>query len=320
MSYKSIANPAISVDEAQELDRSNAQTFQSAHHNGKVGLGSKLLATLPTETEKQTLPNIPTAAEVARIPESALPSTSGNGGKVIKVNSAGSAYEAGEAGPAPLQKLDNSTSPVALFDFNGDLVDSGSAGEDLGINGGTEIYVAVPGTTTRSVYLDGSTSLIASHNAAHQITGEVTVEAVFEIYSYTNAVLVRYDGSGVDSDPDNNNLYSIYLYSGIPRYSAEYSTGTNILYQLDDYRIPLFTRCHLALVRGSDSQVQFYLNGQALGPASTGLNAPTGGAAGELQVSDAGEEFSGIVHSVRVTDSALSASTIEATAIALGLA
>lgn len=85
MSYKSIANPAISVDEAQELDRSNAQTFNSAHHNGKVGLGSKLLATLPTETEKTLLPYLPTAI---------LPAPAGNAGKTLKVNSAGDGYEA----------------------------------------------------------------------------------------------------------------------------------------------------------------------------------------------------------------------------------
>lgn len=62
------------------------------------------------------------------------------------------------------------------------------------------------------------------------------------------------------------------------------------------------------------------LNGVALGPASTGLNAPTGGASGNLQVSDAGSGFTGTMHGLRLTASAKNAASILATAQNLGLA
>lgn len=103
MSNRAIANAGITFQEAQDFDRSGKAEFASDHHKADVGLGMKLHTTLPTEAEKATLPNIPSAAEVARIPEHEIPTiSSGDAGKSLKVTSGEDGYEWGDiSGVAP---------------------------------------------------------------------------------------------------------------------------------------------------------------------------------------------------------------------------
>lgn len=319
MSYKSIANPAISVDEAQELDRSNAQTFQSAHHNGKVGLGSKLLATLPTESQKQNLPNIPSAAEVARIPLAALPAPTGNAGKYIKIDSAGSLYEAASVVVEAPLKLPNTHSPVALYHFDGDLVDQGSAGEDLVVTG-NEIYTVVPRTGERSFYLDGSTRLAGSANAATQIAGDYTLEMAIRLTEWASSVIL-YTQGGLGETQAENTLFGTRLSNGELSYLAEHSAGVNITYALSGYRVPLDEDFLFQEVRSS-SQVSWYINGRQIGASSVGLAAPDGGGSGWFSIGDifgGSAHPKGILHSLRIVSQALTPTQLQSSAEAIGL-
>lgn len=90
MSYRAINNAGITPQEAQALDRQGGPEFHSDHHKGKVGLGSKLHATLPTEVEKDAF---------AKIPPHLIPGLSGQGAKVLKAKAGEDGYEWG--GPLP---------------------------------------------------------------------------------------------------------------------------------------------------------------------------------------------------------------------------
>ncbi len=93
-------------------------------------------------------------------------------------------------------KLDTSYSPVGLWNFDGDLVDSGSAGEDLVIARGAEHSVQTDADVnalymTTADGLDGDT---ATAPAALRVTGDVTVQVVYtpiieEIGSFRNATV-----------------------------------------------------------------------------------------------------------------------------------
>ena len=317
MSYKSIANPAITVDEAQDLDRSSPQTFESAHHNGKVRLGSKLLATLPTEAEKLTLPNIPTAAEVARIPAYAIPAISGEGGKVLAVASGEDGHEWVAASFSG--KLPDAYSPVALYHFDGDLTDQGSAEEDFTATG-NEIYTVVPSTGQRSFYLDGSTSLAAAANAATQITGDYTLEMVLRLEEWSASIVLLTQG-GLGETQAENTLYATRISSGDLSYIAEYGAGSNTTYSLSGYRVPLNVDFLLQEVRSS-SQISWHVNGTQIGATSSGLVAPDGGGSGWLSVGDifgGGNHPQGVLHSLRIVPQALSSTQLKASAQSVGL-
>jgi len=231
MSYKSIANPAITVDEAQDLDRSSPQTFESAHHNGKVRLGSKLLATLPTESEKSglvnlpsaaekaSLVNIPSAAELARIPSAAIPSPSGNASKFLKVNSAGDGYEAATGtisdGSYPNQVLEWDGSAWTPFGFR-DTFDTD--GDDTALDA-RWVTKTLPGTA--SVTISSNVCTINSDSGTSNAiiaTGELTTAPIF-VSCYVQLAVAPTSGDNARLQVSNG---SSYLAMAIRRDGSNY--------------------------------------------------------------------------------------------------
>ncbi len=252
MSYKSIANPAITVDEAQDLDRSSPQTFESAHHNGKVRLGSKLLATLPTESEKSglvnlpsaaekaSLVNIPSAAELARIPSAAIPSPSGNASKFLKVNSAGDGYEAATGaisnGSYPNQVLEWDGSAWTPFGFR-DTFDTD--GDDTALDA-RWVTKTLPGTASVTISSNVCTIATDSNPGGATIsTAELSTAPLFvSCYAQLTAAPTSGDSARFHLFKDISNYLGVSIRKDGSNYKitaqdvgtvrADYTIGTNI--------------------------------------------------------------------------------------------
>jgi hypothetical protein len=112
-----------------------------------------------------------------------------------------------------------------------------------------------------------------------------------------------------------NILYRIYINAGIIGYFAERGSGINIQYTVDRMP-PIGVPFHLAMVRPTDTDdVTFYLNGEQIGASSSGLDGPTDGQNARLYIGtsgDAAADFDGVIASVKIINSALTAAQIKA--------
>ena len=193
------------------------------------------------------------------------------------------------------QELDTTNTPVALYNFNGNLTDESFVGENLSSSSGTELYYPnLLFSGSQSFYLNGSTQLTSSHNSGHQITGEMTVMMVVNLVSASAWVdgekyLMSYGASS--ETLAKNILYSYILQDGVPVYKAEKDGGDDITYTLTNYDFPYnqwvftgFTRTDLVIGPTTYNIIQFYLNGDPWGPSSTTLAAANGGTDGYLGV------------------------------------
>jgi len=80
------------------------------------------------------------------------------------------------------QELDTTNTPVALYNFDGNLDDSSATGEDLSVHTGAELYYPnLLFSGSQSFYADLNTELTTAANVAHQITGDVTVMSVVNL-------------------------------------------------------------------------------------------------------------------------------------------
>lgn len=231
---------------------------------------------------------------------------------------AGATGATGAAGgtAAPCGRHTTLYSPVALWQLNGSLVDGSGGGYSLAVSSGTARYTDVwPGV--RGFRFDGSTDLRRSTvTAALNITGDMTILGLFAVIAIVsgNTILIQCAATG--ETLNDNFLYSIILYdTGKLEYLAEYGAGVNISYVIEDGPPLGGVGFHMALVRASN-QVQFYLNGETLGAASTGLAGPAIGAAPLQYISiggDAGgQRFRGAIASFKIVPSALTAVQVRA--------
>ena len=181
-------------------------------------------------------------------------------------------------------ELDTTHSPVALYNYNGNLNDSSATGVNLSVNTGTELYYPnLLFSGSQSFYANLSTELTTVHNSNHQITGDVTAISVVNlIQSNTLGYVVIYTADGESSA--TNALYSLGISSGVPYFWAEHGAGgTDVAYTLTNYDFPYNQWVFFAATRTSNV-VQFYLNGAKWGPASSTLTAPDGGGSGHLWI------------------------------------
>jgi len=208
---------------------------------------------------------------------------------------------------------DTTHSPVALYQLNETLDDtSGNALTGLTVVG-TERYTEIlPGI--RGLVCSGNYAYVNATEASIQITGDLTLECIVVLYSLPAATLTIIEHALTGETEVTNVLYKIGVQSGgVLEYFAEQGAGVNIQYLLNrmmSVGIPV----HVALVRSSNN-VTFYLNGEQIGATSTGLSAPTGGASGKLYIgtnSDASQDWNGVVASVKIISSALTAAQIKA--------
>lgn len=214
-------------------------------------------------------------------------------------------------------KLPDMYSPVALYHFDGNLSDQGSAMEDFIVTG-SEIYTVVPSTGQRSLYLNGSTSMAAVANAATQLTGSYTVEMALRLEDWSGILITQ---GGLGETQAENTLFGTRITSGELSYIAEQGAGSNITYALSGYRVPLNTDFLLQEVRESN-QVSWYINGQQIGASSSGLVAPDGGGSGWLSIGDifgGSNHPKGVLHSLRIIPQSLTSAQLKSSARSIGI-
>lgn len=228
--------------------------------------------------------------------------------------------------PAPAYHT-TSHSPVALYQFDGDMTDSSGNGYDLSLYTGTERYAdVVPGL--RGFYFDGSTELRLMEAALTSITGDMTLEYL--------VVFARTVGSNSEQSPVHPALeedelgnsainYTWYLsFVGTAlafRWFQEWDDGQDSVPDQVNYPHPkgigdgllVGVPYHVAVVRENDV-VQFYLNGNPLGPPSSTLTTAQGGGGAWFVVGGEGgvDRFKGVLASVKIVTSALTANEIRA--------
>lgn len=222
---------------------------------------------------------------------------------------------------APMKYHTTSFSPVALWQLNGNLNDSSGNGFTLTLeSGGTARYLNNgPGAGDLKGFLfDGVTRLVYNTTGSSlQITGDVTIEMIITLASYSaNSVLFSYGGN--NTTEATNLLYNLALATtdGVGlTWSSEHGSAVLDTYTSTLASIPLGVPCHFAVTRTSDV-IQFYLNGQAIGAASSALTTPTGGTSSVFHLG--GEVGTGTnfvpkyssIASVKVIASALSSAQV----------
>lgn len=212
-----------------------------------------------------------------------------------------------------VQYHDTTFTPLGLWQLNGDLTDASGNGNTLSVRAGNAHYGEIsPGV--RGFVSDGSSRIgLSSFVSSLAVTGDITLEMLLVVspgaYASGNA-LISHDGVG--EVLAGNYLYSIYYNNMQLEYFAELSSGTNIVYDLDEL-MPT-TLCHFAMTRTSNV-IQFYLNGRTLGAASSTLSTPAGGTSGLFSIGgDTNGPLPGPVvtmASVKVIGSALNATQVK---------
>ena len=244
---------------------------------------------------------------------------------------------AGQANLSGLRQInyhDTTHTPVALWNFDGNLDDSSGNSITLGVGpGGTERYAPIGGGK-RGFFFDQGTYLttVSSSPAALEIVGDMTIEMLIAPASLDHggyASIIRYTkptSGRVNST--HNNLYTLYTVTdggaNYLAYYAEKDGGPTGISHLDASSVlPAYSQIfHFAMVRASN-EVSFYVDGAQLGSTSSGLAAPNGGSASELYVgstSTPDKYFNGVIASLKICNTALTADQILDEAHLVGVA
>ena len=209
---------------------------------------------------------------------------------------------------------DTTFSPAGLWNLNNDLTDASGNGFTLTIGAGTERYADIsPGV--RGLVLDGSTyAKLTSFNSTLGITGDLTIELLLNPGINTQpSVMVAHVGATSGGTSADNYLYQLQVSSfPLQKFSWENGTRSSQAYNIFDLP-PQSGLFHWAVTRASNV-VQFYLNGRAIGAASSALGAPAGGGTGTFKLGgdSTTEGAPSILASVKVIASALSAANVKA--------
>ena len=217
---------------------------------------------------------------------------------------------------ARVRKHDTEHQPLGLWQFDhGDLTDSSGNGRTLTVDKGTSCWSQLyPGLDCLFFNGDTTSGVRLIYNVADtalRLTGDLTIEmlAHFRTYSGTQTFISH---GGSTEDEVQNILYSVAMTDTFQsRWLHEQGAGANEVYGVD-YQPQDEQICHFAVTRSSNV-IQFYLNGRALGAASSALNAATGGADGRLYIGgSATGSWAGYLASVKLIGSALTAAEIRA--------
>lgn len=211
-----------------------------------------------------------------------------------------------------IQKFDVTHSPVGLWQFGGDLTDSSGNGFTLTVETGTARFTNTMGLV--GLVISATTLFRNNFEASLNITGNLTIEMLLALQSYTTGrTLVSHSASG-DASSVSNLAYGVSITTGPAlTFKSESGTGVDASYSIND--LPPRTLCHFAVTR-STNVIQFYLNGQTMGAASSALTAPTGGTSGRFRVGMVADTTENApdcsIFSLKVVNSALSAAQIAA--------
>ena len=206
-------------------------------------------------------------------------------------------------------ELDTTHTPVALYNFNGNLEDSSATEADLTKGAGNNrFYPNLLFSGSQSAYFDGSTYYTAPQDSDLEITGDLTILVITNVSADPSGYIHFLSHAGTNDGEEDNFLYGLYLNSNEELYwFTETGSGTNVDYTLTGYPIPLHRWVMIGVTRTSNV-LQFWMNGSKLG-SSTTLTAPTGGTNGQLYI---GAEipgnqyrFKGHMKSIKIIASAL---------------
>jgi hypothetical protein len=236
--------------------------------------------------------------------------TTGGGGSLLATGATGPTGMTGETGGGGLefQKFDTTHSPAGLWNFEQDLTDDSGNSYDLTVDTGTETYTSVEGLV--GLKMDDGTENF-HHNVTGtnlEILGDMTMEAliVWEGDFSAERIICLYAQTGADVEA-NNNLYNFRSDSGGGlSYFCETTAAANVSHAFGA-GIQVGELTYVAIVR-EDDDVTLYLDGVAIGSASSGLAAPVGGSASVFQVGKA--SFIGTICSLKIIASALTAGEV----------
>lgn len=217
---------------------------------------------------------------------------------------------AGGAAAGDLDYHDASLSPVVLYNFNGDLLDSSGNGLALTQQQGTTQYAQYGNSGKKCAFFDGSTAFWEStKDASLIITGDLTVAAMVNIGPAAVAgggFLVDKGATGATSSNNDNYLCAI----APAKLYMLWRHGNKVAAQTTQFNVGVVRGewAHAAWVR-SGTTAKLYVNG-ILGHTEDLLNAATGGTVpnlriGRYQESGSGYHFTGYAASIGIWASAL---------------
>jgi hypothetical protein len=185
------------------------------------------------------------------------------------------------------QYHDTTHSPVALYQFNGNMLDSSGNGFHLSLFTGLERYTwLAPGL--RGFFFDGETSIRRPGNdALLTITGAITIECIILVCpNALTGTFISFGGGAATTI--TNKLYELD-FSSSTRYQFgvrwERLVSSPVSYVTNEEGLPYCFPVHYAMTRsaGSSQTVNFYVNGESFG-INSGMLAPTGGTSSRLWV------------------------------------
>ena len=211
-------------------------------------------------------------------------------------------------------KLDDSFSPVALYNFDTTVSDSsGNLLPDFSVDTGQIRYARYQSGASGFYSENGNDILdLASSEASLQITGDLTIQITFYCRSLSNtSIFVRQSGPAASETSADNTLYQLAVLSdGSLDYFAETGSGTDITYSTPTGIIEEGKIYHISLVRESNI-LYFYVNGILLDTSGV-LSAPTDGSNGTFQIGQIGGlSILGVLSNVKIIASALTEDEIQ---------
>lgn len=233
-------------------------------------------------------------------------------------------------GAAPAQLHDTTHSPVGLWQFDGDLLDTSGTGETLTVEAGTQKFSlsAIP-DGTRSLQVNAGLRLVGANPAAAalRIAGDITIELLCKPVDIqaasTFAILIDCAGDQTSETETNNVLWgcNLQVAANEPFIVWERGAGINESLTDVDFGVEPGRWNHLAFVRdasgGAGSVVaSIFVNGVLFATDATKTTA-SGGSLARIRVGAstiAGRAYNGLLSSVKVIASVLTAPQILAEA------
>lgn len=220
--------------------------------------------------------------------------TNGTNGTAGATGVTGGTGPTGPTGPAgatgaagnfsAISLLDTTFTPVALYQLNEVLTDSSGNAHTLTSAGPlwSEVYPGV-----RGLYPPSSGVIeVANADAALRVAGDLTVAAVIYVRNAAvgGGIILSYSGDGSDdSSAASNFQYRLSASAQTLSWLSEHgASGLNDAYNIT-FQLPIRQTSLIAVTRVSNV-IQFYMNGKAVGAASSALTTPDGGTSGRLTI------------------------------------
>ena len=214
-----------------------------------------------------------------------------------------------------LHGLDHS--PLALYQFNGDGVDSSGNARDLTPTGTIEYYSGHVGMAFRQ----NGTDKFTRTDAAFAITGELSVMALVHLDTVASAVyaVATYDGVAVTQA--ENKLWALQLEADgtylFPRYQHQHGVGTPdvVTSSSEGKHVTPGEWVWVGFTRDSaGTGIKLFINGE-LATSETLADPPDGGGSSFLNVGSDGAgdgDFLGVVQSLKIVGAELTEAEMKA--------